>query len=138
MLSQLSHPNLVKLIGWCPEEFHSYTSICPTVAFSTNSDVRTTHLQCHGSFDFASLKSCTLSLSIFIPSNLSIVHGDLKPSNILHGENFISKLSDFGICHVLCRDQSSNNDTTLCRITRPKGTSDYIDPDFFLKPECSL
>ncbi|KAI8028466.1 U-box domain-containing protein 33 [Camellia lanceoleosa] len=61
----------------------------------------------------------------------SIVHGDLKPANILIDANHVSKLGDFGICRVLTRDESSSSNTTPCRITNPKGTLVFMDPEFF-------
>jgi serine/threonine protein kinase len=62
----------------------------------------------------------------------SIVHGDLKPSNILLDANFVCKLSDFGICRMLLPDASSSNNTTttLFHITVPKGSFAFIDPEF--------
>lgn len=42
--------------------------------------------------------------------------------------NFVSKLSDFGICRVLPQD--SGYYTTRCCITNPKGTFVYLDPVF--------
>ena len=63
----------------------------------------------------------------------SMVHGDLKPSNILLDANFVSKLGDFGICRILCHESRSSNDTTLCHFTdQPKGTPPYIDPAFIV------
>ncbi|KAK6162321.1 hypothetical protein DH2020_002162 [Rehmannia glutinosa] len=64
-----------------------------------------------------------------------IVHGDLKPANILLDANFVSKLSDFGICRELQQDEFSKNNTTLCCRTDPKGTFVYIDPEFLATGE---
>jgi serine/threonine protein kinase len=57
------------------------------------------------------------------------VHGDLKPANILLDENFVTKLSDFGICRLLHHKEGSSNNTAICR-TDPKGTFSYMDPEF--------
>ncbi|KAI8549808.1 hypothetical protein RHMOL_Rhmol06G0054100 [Rhododendron molle] len=58
-----------------------------------------------------------------------IVHGDLKPDNILLDANYVCKLSDFGICPVVNRNEESSN-TTRCYLTVQKSTFGYIDPDF--------
>lgn len=58
------------------------------------------------------------------------MHGDLKPANILLDLNFVSKLSDFGICRVLSQNELSDNNTSLCWRTDPKGTFVYMDPEF--------
>ncbi|KAF5196888.1 U-box domain-containing protein [Thalictrum thalictroides] len=75
------------------------------------------------------------SALIFLHHNKphGIVHGDLKPSNILIllDANFVNKLGDFGICRSLSPDGISTYSTTLCtRTEHPKGTLVYMDPQF--------
>ncbi|KAK7824289.1 u-box domain-containing protein 33 [Quercus suber] len=60
----------------------------------------------------------------------SLIHGDLTPANILLDANFVSKLSDFGICHLLPHDQSSRN-TAL-------GAFAYMDPEFLSTGKLTL
>ena len=57
----------------------------------------------------------------------TVVHGDLKPANILLDSNFASKLGDFGICRLIVQSNTTN---TLCKWTHPKGTFAYMDPEF--------
>jgi serine/threonine protein kinase len=57
-----------------------------------------------------------------------MVHGNLKPDNILLDVNLVSKLSDFGICQMPI--QSNMSTSSMYRTTDPKGTLAYMDPEF--------
>ncbi|KAM3698764.1 hypothetical protein ACJW31_06G211500 [Castanea mollissima] len=131
VLSQLRHPNLVELIGSCPEDFSLIYEYLPNGSLEDR-------LSCRDNSPPLSwqtrirIATELCSVLVYLHSNKphSIVHGDLKPSNILLDLNFVSKLSDFGICRMLFQDRSSSNNTTVFHITDPKGTFAYIDPEF--------
>ncbi|XP_042979871.1 U-box domain-containing protein 33-like isoform X1 [Carya illinoinensis] len=131
VLSHLRHPNLVRLIGSCPEEFVLIYEYLPNGSLEDR-------LKCRDKSPPLLWKTririaaelCSVLVYLHSRAPHSIVHGDLKPSNILLDANLVSKLSDFGICRMLCHDQCSNNNTTLCHITVPKGTPGYVDPEF--------
>ena len=55
--------------------------------------------------------------------SLTIVHCDLKPSNILLNEHMQAKIADFG----LSRAFATENDSHVS--TRPAGTLGYLDPE---------
>lgn len=62
-----------------------------------------------------------------------MVHGDLKPENVLLDSNFMVKLSDFGICRQV---HMTNTTTTPYHITdQPKGTLVYMDPEYLASGE---
>ncbi|KAB1214369.1 U-box domain-containing protein 32 [Morella rubra] len=130
VLSRLSHPNLVRLLGFCPEVYALIYEYVPNGSLEDR-------LRCRNNSPPLSWETRTriamelCSVLVYLHNNKpdSIVHGDLKPSNILLDANFFSKLSDFGICRMLRRDRNSRNDTTLSHITIPKGTLPYIDPE---------
>uniref|UniRef100_A0A5B6YL82 RING-type E3 ubiquitin transferase n=1 Tax=Davidia involucrata TaxID=16924 RepID=A0A5B6YL82_DAVIN len=136
VLSKLRHPNLVTLIGACPETWALIYEYLPngsledrlsckdnTPPLSWQTRIRVT----------AELCSVLLFLHSCYPH--SVVHGDLKPANILLDANYVSKLSDFGICRIISHDEVSNNGTTLCCRTDPKGTFAYMDPEFLATGE---
>ncbi|XP_042964609.1 U-box domain-containing protein 33-like isoform X2 [Carya illinoinensis] len=132
VLGQLRHPNLVKLIGSCPEAFALIYEYLPNGSLEDR-------LKCKDNSPPLSwqtrlriaIELC--SVLVYLHSSTrphTIVHGDLKPANILLDSNFVCKLSDFGICRVLSRDQTSSDSITLSRNTVPKGTLPYLDPEF--------
>ncbi|XP_041002265.1 U-box domain-containing protein 33-like [Juglans microcarpa x Juglans regia] len=130
VLSQLRHPNLVKLFGYCPEIYALIYEFLP----NGNLEDR---LKCKDNSPPLSwqtririaIELCSVLLYLQNNKPHGIVHGDLKPSNILLDTNYVSKLSDFGISRLLQQDRNSSN-TTLYHITDVKGTLPYIDPEF--------
>uniref|UniRef100_A0A2N9FJ82 RING-type E3 ubiquitin transferase n=1 Tax=Fagus sylvatica TaxID=28930 RepID=A0A2N9FJ82_FAGSY len=125
VLSKLKHPNLVKLIGSCPQVYALIYEFLPNGSLDDRLSCKdnTTPLSWQTRIRIAT-ELC--SVLVFLHSH-NIVHGDLKPSNILLDATFISKLSDFGICRILYKTSS---DTTLCHRTVAKGTFAYMDPEF--------
>lgn len=135
-MSKLRHPNIVTLIGACPEVWALIYEYLPNGSLEDR-------LNCKNNTPPLSWKTRILiaaelcSALTFLHScrPQGIIHGDLKPANILLDANFVSKLSDFGICRQLHKDGFSENNTTLCCRTDPKGTFIYIDPEFLATGE---
>ncbi|XP_059312636.1 U-box domain-containing protein 33-like isoform X2 [Lycium ferocissimum] len=133
ILSKLRHPNIVTLIGACPEAWTLVYEYLPNGSLEDRLTCKgnTPPLSWQTRIRVAAELCCAL---IFLHSCTAwgVIHGDLKPSNILLDANFVSKLSDFGICRVISEEDSSENSTTLGyrTDTDPKGTFAYMDPEF--------
>ncbi|URD93090.1 U-box domain-containing protein [Musa troglodytarum] len=134
ILCNIRHPNLVTLIGACPEalalvyEFLPNGNLEDRLTCMDNAPPLTWQARIRIAVEICSalvfLHSCK-------PAN--IVHGDLKPANILLDENYVSKLGDFGIWRLLIQ---SINSTILYHCTRqPKGTFAYMDPELLTSRE---
>ncbi|XP_057980035.1 U-box domain-containing protein 33 isoform X2 [Malania oleifera] len=136
VLSRLRHPNLVTLIGACPEAWALIYEYLPNGSLEDRLHCRdnTAPLSWQTRIRIA-VELCSVLIFLHSIEPHSIVHGDLKPSNILLDANFVSKLSDFGICRLIARNENLISNTTLCHITNPKGTPMYMDPEFTLTGE---
>ncbi|TQE00512.1 hypothetical protein C1H46_013868 [Malus baccata] len=136
VLSKLRHQNLITLIGACPEAWTLIYEYLPNGSLEDRLSCKdnTSPLSWQTRIRIAT-ELCSVLIFLHSSKPHSIVHGDLKPGNILLDANFVSKLSDFGICRLLPRGESSSNNTTICWRTGPKGTIPYIDPEFFSSGE---
>ncbi|XP_042391233.1 U-box domain-containing protein 33-like [Zingiber officinale] len=137
VLSKVRHPNLVTLIGACPEAWALVYEFLPNGSLED-------HLNCKKNAPplMWQTRTCIAaeicSALIFLHSckPFSVVHGDLKPGNILLDSNLVSKLGDFGICRLLVQ---SMNSTALYHCTRqPKGTFAYMDPELLTSGEITI
>ncbi|KAM7461693.1 hypothetical protein LguiA_029814 [Lonicera macranthoides] len=59
--------------------------------------------------------------------DMQILHFDIKPHNILLDENFVPKISDFGLAKLYSTDDN------IVSLTAARGTLGYIAPEFFYK-----
>uniref|UniRef100_A0A2N9FE11 RING-type E3 ubiquitin transferase n=1 Tax=Fagus sylvatica TaxID=28930 RepID=A0A2N9FE11_FAGSY len=136
VLSKLRHPNLVTLIGACPEAWALVYEYLPNGSLEDRLSCKDSSAPLSWQIRIRiAAELCSALILIHSCKPNSIIHGDLKPSNILLDANFVSKLSDFGICRLLSNDQSSNINSTLCWKTNPKGTFAYMDPEFLSTAE---
>lgn len=135
-MSKLRHPNVVTLIGACPEAWALVYEYLPNGSLEDR-------LSCKDNSSPLSWQTririaaelCSVLIFLHSRSPQGIVHGDLKPANILLDANYVSKLGDFGICRVLCQDEFSENNNSFCWRTDPKGTFAYMDPEFLATGE---
>ncbi|EAZ15399.1 hypothetical protein OsJ_30809 [Oryza sativa Japonica Group] len=123
--SRVIHKNIVKLIGCCLEvdipilvyEFVSKGSLEDVLHGSNrlplNLDQRL-QIAAESAEGLAYMHSKT---------STTILHGDVKPANILLNDDLLPKISDFGISRLLAMD----NDHTMSVI----GDMSYMDPVYF-------
>ncbi|XVF73181.1 hypothetical protein PTKIN_Ptkin12aG0180400 [Pterospermum kingtungense] len=130
VLSKMRHPNLVTLIGACPETCTLIYEYLPNGNLEDRLSCRdnTPPLSWQIRIRIAT-ELCSVLIFLHSSKPHGIVHGDLKPANILLDANFVTKLSDFGISRLLSKN------TTVCCRTDPKGTFAYMDPEFLATGE---
>ncbi|CAK9162211.1 unnamed protein product [Ilex paraguariensis] len=129
VLSRMRHPNMVLLVGACPEygclvyEYMENGSLedrlfrrnnTPTISWRTR-------------FKIAS--ETATALHFFHQTKPKpLVHRDLKPANILLDRNYVSKISDVGLARLV--PPSVADGVTQYHMTAAAGTFCYIDPEY--------
>ncbi|KAL2974823.1 hypothetical protein AAZX31_14G124000 [Glycine max] len=129
VLSCIRHPNMVLLLGACPE----YGCLVYEHMSNGSLDDR---LFCRGNtlpipwqlrFRIAAeIGTGLLFLHQTKPEPL--VHRDLKPANILLDRNYVAKISDVGLARLV--PPSVADAVTQYRMTSAAGTFCYIDPEY--------
>ncbi|KAI3790042.1 hypothetical protein L2E82_02854 [Cichorium intybus] len=129
VLSQLSHPHIVQLLGACPErgcllyEYMENGSLEDHISQKTAKH----HLTWFTRFRIAFEVACALA---FLHNSKPdpIVHRDLKPGNILLDRNFVSKIGDVGMAKLITDVVPDN--VTEYKDSILAGTMYYIDPEY--------
>ncbi|XP_038712214.1 U-box domain-containing protein 51-like isoform X2 [Tripterygium wilfordii] len=129
VLSTIRHPNMVLLLGACPEygclvyEYMSHGSLEDRLFRKGN----TPPLSWRKRFKIAA-EIATALLFLHQAKPEPLVHRDLKPANILLDRNYVSKISDVGLARLV--PPSVADTVTQYHMTSAAGTFCYIDPEY--------
>jgi serine/threonine protein kinase len=129
-IGMIHHANVVRLIGFCFDrskralvyEFMPNGSLDKYIS-STEDAISLTYKQMYE----ISLGVARGIAYLHEGCDMQILHFDIKPHNILLDENFISKVSDFGLAKLY------PNDISVVTLTAARGTIGYMAPELFYK-----
>uniref|UniRef100_A0A0E0L8V0 RING-type E3 ubiquitin transferase n=1 Tax=Oryza punctata TaxID=4537 RepID=A0A0E0L8V0_ORYPU len=133
VLSCIRHPNMVLLLGACPEYG------CLVYEYMANGSLDDCLFRRGGvggggpvipwqhRFRIAA-EIATGLLFLHQTKPEPLVHRDLKPGNILLDRNYVSKISDVGLARLVPPSVADN--VTQYRMTSTAGTFCYIDPEY--------
>ncbi|KAF7005754.1 hypothetical protein CFC21_020856 [Triticum aestivum] len=130
LLMTLKHPNIVRLLGYCYETELIYVPYKDKFVFAQD----TQHLLCleympNGSLDnyisdayvssgldwhtrYKVIEGIAFGLKyLHEEATVPIIHLDLKPPNILLDENFVPKITDFGLSRLFHQNQTIHTAT---------------------------
>lgn len=129
ILSQLHHPNMVLLLGACPENG------CLVYEYLENGSLEDYLLNRNEKpplpwfFRFRIIFEMACGLSFLHNSKPEpIVHRDIKPGNVLLDRNYVSKISDVGLAKLISDVVPDN--ITEYRESVLAGTLHYMDPEY--------
>ncbi|XP_052141984.1 U-box domain-containing protein 52-like [Oryza glaberrima] len=129
LLNNIRHPNMVHLLGACPEYGCLVYEYMPNGSLEDRLFCRsgTPPLPWQLRFKMA-VEIATGLLYLHKMKPEAFVHRDLKPGNILLDKDFVSKISDVGLARIIPR--SMDETVTQYRMTDAAGTFCYIDPEY--------
>ncbi|KOM48714.1 hypothetical protein LR48_Vigan07g241800 [Vigna angularis] len=127
-IGRIHHQNVVQLIGFCV----SGSKRALVYEFMPNGSLDKFIFSGNENTDFSYEKIYKISIGVargiaylHHGCEMQILHFDIKPHNILLDENFIPKVSDFGLAKLYPIDNS------LVTMTQARGTIGYMAPELF-------
>uniref|UniRef100_A0A0D9XCN5 Protein kinase domain-containing protein n=1 Tax=Leersia perrieri TaxID=77586 RepID=A0A0D9XCN5_9ORYZ len=125
IISQLRHRNLVRLLGWCDSRKGLLLVYELVPEGSLDKHIYNTERILTWPERFKIILGLGSALTYLHQEwEQCIVHGDIKPSNIMLDSSYNTKLGDFGLARLA--DHGTGPRTT----NLIQGTAGYIDPDF--------
>ncbi|XP_020412619.1 rust resistance kinase Lr10-like isoform X2 [Prunus persica] len=129
-IGRIHHFNMVQLVGYCVEG----SKRALIYNFMPNGSLDK-YIYCkEGSNPLSCRKMYEISLGVaqgieylHQGCDMQILHFDIKPHNILLDENFIPKISDFGLAKLYPVGN------TIVSLTAARGTMGYMAPELFYK-----
>ncbi|XP_068344212.1 uncharacterized protein [Pyrus communis] len=129
-IGRIHHVNVVQLVGYCVEG----SKHALVYDFMLNGSLDK-YIYCkEGSIPLSCKTTYEISLGVargikylHEDCDMQILHFDIKPHNILLDENFILKISDFGLAKLYPVDNS------IVFLTAARGTMGYMAPELFYK-----
>ncbi|XP_060973829.1 LEAF RUST 10 DISEASE-RESISTANCE LOCUS RECEPTOR-LIKE PROTEIN KINASE-like 2.1 [Cannabis sativa] len=130
-IGKVHHVNIVRLIGFCVEG-KRWALIYDFMANGSLDKYIFSQEKMNVSLCYAKVFEISVGIARGIEylhqgCEMHILHFDIKPHNILLDENFIPKVSDFGLA------RSCSLENNLASLTAARGTLGYIAPELFYK-----
>ena len=129
-IGRIHHVNVVRLVGFCVER----SKRALVYDFMPNGSLDKYIFTQEGinSLDCKKMREISIGVASGIEylhrgCNMQILHFDIKPHNILLDENFVPKVSDFGLARLYPLDNS------IVSLTAARGTMGYMAPELFYK-----
>ncbi|WOL18081.1 wall-associated receptor kinase 3 [Canna indica] len=126
ILSQINHKNIVRIYGCCLEEdipILVYEFVRKGSLSDFIHDVDSNPLISLDDRLRIAAESADALAYLHSSTSHTVIHGDVKPSNILLDDNLMAKVSDFGASTLMLTDQTRT-------ASHLQGTPGYIDPVF--------